>query len=194
MVFLQVSSRFFLFCNYVCTCFSEKKERRVRSLVCRNSLVIIFSPARDYNIMELDQEGFGNKISAGKGKPLIQSPKSSQMGTSEIPVSDGSISRTSVQIMCITRVRKVLLLANMYHLRFSPLFFLFSSSGILKLSFPRPVASLLLGNTLKMCIFRPLAKPTLITNCRGEAQQSMLFLKVPSRQFRWILRKIQLIF
>lgn len=58
--------------------------------------------------------------------------------------------------MCLTRVRKVLCLANMYHLGFPPLFFLFSSSGILKLSFPRPVASLLLGNTLKMCIFRPL--------------------------------------
>lgn len=32
----------FLFCNYVCTCFSEKK-RRVRTLVCRNSLLWLSS-------------------------------------------------------------------------------------------------------------------------------------------------------
>ena len=152
----------------------RKKEKSEEFSMQKLSVVIIFSPPCDYNIMELNQEAFGNKISAGKRKPLIQSPRSSQMGTSEI----------AVQILCLTRVRKVLLLANMYHSGFPPLFFLFSTSGILRLSFPRPVAWLLLGNTLKMCIFRPLPQTYLNHELRRRGLAIYAFYKVPSRQFR----------
>lgn len=130
MVFLQVSSQFFLFCNYVCTCFSEKKQRKEDFSLQKLRVVIIFNPTHDYSIMGLYQEAYGNKIPARKRKALIQSPRSSQMGTSEIPV----------QIRCLATVRKGLqssfwqtCIILVFFLESLPPPFFFSSSGILKL-------------------------------------------------------------